>query len=149
MATGPNYPYDKKTNPTGYKPGSIEEKRAKSSTGTETTAPITAPSTNFVYNQGNPGMNSTANVGLNNATVPVDEYGQEVGGTLYVVRSDGQKVLTTISELYNKAIQDITKEERSMPYMVEKYRQEIYRELSLLAKQKLNNKEYAAIYSAL
>ncbi len=48
-----------------------------------------------------------------------------------------------------KAIQDITEEERSMPYMVGKYRDEIYRELSLLAKQKLNNKEYAAIYSAL
>jgi len=48
-----------------------------------------------------------------------------------------------------KAIQDITKEERSLPYMVDKYRQEIYRELSLLAKQKLNNKEYAAIYAAM
>ena len=48
-----------------------------------------------------------------------------------------------------KAIQDITEEEKSLPYMIDKYRLEISRELSLLAKQKLNNKEFAAVYSAL
>lgn len=53
-------------------------------------------------------MNTTADVGLNAATVPVDEFGNEVGGSLYVIRSDGQKVLTTISELYNKASNDIS-----------------------------------------
>jgi hypothetical protein len=52
-------------------------------------------------------MNTSADIGLNSASVPVDEFGQEVNGTLYVIRSDGQKVVTTISELYNKANQDI------------------------------------------
>jgi hypothetical protein len=48
-----------------------------------------------------------------------------------------------------KAIQDITKEEESMPYMIEKYREEVGRELSLMCREKLNNKEFAAVYSAL
>jgi tRNA nucleotidyltransferase/poly(A) polymerase len=48
-----------------------------------------------------------------------------------------------------KAIQDITAEEKSLPYMVEKYRQEVARELTQMCRQKLNNKEFAAIYSAL
>lgn len=48
-----------------------------------------------------------------------------------------------------KAIQDITKETESMPYMIEKYREEIGRELSLLCREKLTNKEFAAIYTAI
>lgn len=108
MATGPNYPYNKATNPTGYRPGSIEEKKAKGNTQpipSATEQP--AAQSNYTYNAGNPAMNTNADVGLNSATIPVDENGQEIGGSLYVIRSDGQKVLTTISELYNKANQDI------------------------------------------
>jgi hypothetical protein len=90
------------------KKGSIEEKKAKANTPpTPTPTPSPTPDTNFTYNAGNPAMNTTADVGLNSATVPVDENGQEVGGQVYVIRSDGQRVLATISELYNKAIQDI------------------------------------------
>jgi hypothetical protein len=90
------------------KKGSIDEKKAKANTPpTPTPTPSPTPSTNFTYNAGNPAMNTTADVGLNSATVPVDENGQEVGGQVYVIRSDGQRVLATISELYNKAIQDI------------------------------------------
>jgi flagellar biosynthesis component FlhA len=48
-----------------------------------------------------------------------------------------------------KAIQDINNEEKSLPYMVEKYRQEVAKELTQMCRQKLNNKEFAAIYSAL
>lgn len=48
-----------------------------------------------------------------------------------------------------KAIQDITEAAETMPYMVEKYREEVGRELSLLCREKLNNKEFAAIYSAM
>jgi hypothetical protein len=105
--TGPNYPYNKDTNPTGYKPGSIEEKKANKKKPTP--APTEQPSaqSNFNYNSGNPQMNTNADIGLNTATVPVDEFGNEIGGQVYVVRSDGQKVLTTIGELYNKATQDI------------------------------------------
>ena len=36
-----------------------------------------------------------------------------------------------------------------MPYMLEKYREEIGRELSMMSREKLNNKEFAAIYAAL
>lgn len=90
------------------KKGSIEEKKAKANTPpTPAPTPSPTPSTNFTYNADNPGTNTTADVGLNAATVPVDENGQEVGGQVYVIRSDGQRVLATISELYNKAIQDI------------------------------------------
>jgi hypothetical protein len=90
------------------KKGSIAEKKAKASTPPASApTPTPTPNTNFTYNTGNPGMNTTADVGLNAATVPVDEFGNEVGGQVYVIRSDGQKVLTTISELYNKALQDI------------------------------------------
>lgn len=48
-----------------------------------------------------------------------------------------------------KAIVDIHEVEESMPYMLEKYRQEIARELTLVAREKLNNKELAAIYAAM
>lgn len=48
-----------------------------------------------------------------------------------------------------KAIQDITEAAETMPYMVEKYREEVGRELSLLCREKLNNKEFAAIYAAM
>lgn len=47
-----------------------------------------------------------------------------------------------------KAIQDITEAEETLPYMVEKYRDEVGRELSLLCREKLNTKEFAVIYSA-
>lgn len=47
-----------------------------------------------------------------------------------------------------KAIQDITEAEESMPYWIEKYRQEVGRELSLLCREKLNNKEFALIFVA-
>lgn len=46
-----------------------------------------------------------------------------------------------------KAIQDITEAEETLPYMVEKYRDEVGRELSLLCREKLNTKEFAVIYS--
>jgi len=47
-----------------------------------------------------------------------------------------------------KAIQDITEAEETMPYWIEKYRQEVGRELSLLYREKLNNKEVAFIFLA-
>ena len=92
------------------KKGSIEEKKAQ-----QAQQPQVAPSpteqssaqSNYTYNAGNPAMNTTADVGLNNPVVPLDENGIEVGGQVYVVRSDGQKVLTTIGELYGKATTDI------------------------------------------
>ena len=48
-----------------------------------------------------------------------------------------------------KAIQDITEAEETMPYMIEKYRQEVGRELSLICREKLNTKEFGAVYSAI
>ena len=44
---------------------------------------------------------------------------------------------------------DIHSVEESMPYMLEKYREEISRELSMMCREKLNNKEFAAIYTAM
>lgn len=48
-----------------------------------------------------------------------------------------------------KAMMDIHEVEESMPYMLEKYRQEIGRELLIMCREKLNNKEIAAIYSVM
>jgi hypothetical protein len=89
------------------KKGSIEEKKNQQSQSVPPSTEQSSAQSNYTYNAGNPGINTTADVGLNSASVPIDESGQEVAGSLYVIRSDGQKVLTTISELYNKALQDI------------------------------------------
>jgi len=89
------------------KKGSIEEKKNQQSQSVPPSTEQSSAQSNYTYNAGNPGMNTTADIGLNSASVPTDESGQEVAGSLYVIRSDGQKVITTISELYNKALQDI------------------------------------------
>lgn len=89
------------------KKGSIEEKKNQQSQSVPPSTEQSSAQSNYTYNAGNPGINTTADIGLNSASVPIDESGQEVAGSLYVIRSDGQKVLTTISELYNKALQDI------------------------------------------
>jgi len=105
MATGKNYPYNKETNPTGYKPGSIEEKKAKGLPSSET--PTASSESNFTYQSGSgvgPGGDAA---GLVSSTIPRDEYGNEVAGQLYVIAPDGTRQLTTISNLYSSANVDI------------------------------------------
>ena len=75
--TGPRYPYNKDTNPTGYKPGSIEERKAQ--TGTALTAGPEA----------------------------LDEYGNPVAGSVFITGNDGSKKVTTIGALYASANNDI------------------------------------------
>jgi len=75
--TGPRYPYNKDTNPTGYKPGSIEERKAQ--TGTAVTAGPEA----------------------------LDEYGNPVAGSVFITGADGSKKVTTIGALYTSANNDI------------------------------------------
>ena len=103
MATGPNYPYNKETNPNGYKPGSIEEKKAKSGT---TVIEQPSSNSNFTYDPGT-GQVNDANAGLTTSTIPVDDFGNEVNGKVYVIASDGSKQLVTIGDLYSSANVDI------------------------------------------
>lgn len=48
-----------------------------------------------------------------------------------------------------KAIQDIHDELKTMPYGLTQFRNEVTKDLLTLAKQRLNGKEYEAIYRAL
>ena len=48
-----------------------------------------------------------------------------------------------------KAIQDIHDELKTMPYGLTQFRNEVTKDLLALAKQRLNGKEYEAIYRAL
>lgn len=48
-----------------------------------------------------------------------------------------------------KAIQDIHDELKTMPYGLTQFRNEVMKDLLTLAKQRLNGKEYEAIYRAL
>lgn len=48
-----------------------------------------------------------------------------------------------------KAIQDINDELKTMPYGLTQFRNEVTKDLLALAKQRLNGKEYEAIYRAL
>jgi hypothetical protein len=74
---------------------------------------------------------------------------KEEGHTTEALLELAKLLKTKKHENILKAIQDITKETETMPYMVEKYREEVGRELSILCKEKLNNKEFAAIYAAM
>jgi hypothetical protein len=48
-----------------------------------------------------------------------------------------------------KSIQDIQDEMKSMPYGLTQFRNEVSKDLLALAKQRLNGKEYEAVYRAL
>jgi uncharacterized coiled-coil DUF342 family protein len=48
-----------------------------------------------------------------------------------------------------KALQDINDELKTMPYGLTQFRNEVSKDLLALAKQRLNGKEYEAIYRAL
>ena len=103
--TGPKYPYNKDTNPTGYKPGSIEEKKAKGSLPPETSTMSNESNSNYQTGTGVVAGGDAA--GLVTSTIPVDEYGNEVAGQLYIIGSDGTRQLTSISNLYSSANNDI------------------------------------------
>ena len=91
-----------------------------------------------------------------------EEIGKDVESALKKIEkfSNENKVTESLLELAKllkskkhetilKAMMDIHGVEESMPYMLEKYREEIGRELSMMSREKLNNKEFAAIYTAL
>ena len=91
-----------------------------------------------------------------------EEIGKDVESALKKIEkfSNENKVTESLLELAKllkskkhetilKAMMDIHGVEESMPYMLEKYREEIGRELSMMSREKLNNKEFAAIYAAL
>lgn len=95
--TGALYPYDAKTNPTGYKPGSLEEKKAlllKANAPKTSDKPL-GVGTVLAQSAGIPAM--------------TDEYNQPVAdGQLYIYNpKTKQNVLTSIGTEYGKAFSNI------------------------------------------
>jgi hypothetical protein len=100
--TGPLYAYNQTTNPSGFKPGSLEEKNAKEYWSKNTGAPAAS---NFSYGSGAAGS-AYAQAG---SEVPLDGLGNPVVGTVYVYDSKTKKnVASSVAVEYGKAAKDLS-----------------------------------------
>jgi hypothetical protein len=75
----------------------------------------------------------------------------------HVKKNDQNEALAELAKFFGdkkmekvmKSISDIEKELKTMPYGLNQFRTEVMKDLLALAKQRLNGKEYEAVYRSL